>query len=392
MALPAAMAVNMTQLRQRPNKPLQLDTGLPLEQLPTPALVINKPALQRNIATMASYLGQHGKGFRPHAKTHKCPLIAALQLQAGAEGICVAKVSEAVVMVEAGIEPLLITSPITTAAKAEVVGALAQRTTQLQIVVDSLAGLAALEAALPTDAQLGILIDLDINMGRTGVRDDGLVLSLLERLAANPQLNFVGFQHYAGHVMHVQGYSERRDKSLALWAQVEERLASLAAAGVTPKVVTGCGTGTYNIDVEVDAVTDLQVGSYIFMDEEYRLIGGIGQERFEDFEVSLTVACTTISAPTAKTITVDGGYKALASDTVAPVCDDLPGVKFRFAGDEHGVLIKPEGEQSLQLGQLVQVVTPHCDPTVNLHDYYWMQEEDGLVHSAWPISARGCSW
>lgn len=387
-----SLATTMALVRQRPNVELMLDEGIALDQLPTPALVLNKPALQRNLNKMAEYLAGKGKGFRPHAKTHKCPIIARMQLEAGAEGICVAKVSEALVMVEAGVNRLLITSPITTGSKAAVVAEMCQHSNELNIVVDSCAGLDVLAAAIPADVQLGVLIDLDVNMGRTGAREIALIEQLLDRLDVLPQLQFRGFQHYAGHVMHINGFAERREKSLALWAEIEQRLDTLAASGIHGDIVTGCGTGTYNIDVEVAAVTDLQVGSYIFMDEEYRQIGAPQQQRFEDFEVSLTVACTTISAPSSRTMTVDGGFKALASDTVPPVCDDLPGVKFRFGGDEHGILIRPEGEQALQLGQTIQVVTPHCDPTVNLHDYYWIQEDDGLVHSAWPITARGCSW
>jgi len=292
-----SLATTMALVRQRSSVELQLDEGVALAQLPTPALIINKPALQRNLVKMADYLAEHGKGFRPHAKTHKCPIIARMQLEAGAEGICVAKVSEAVVMVEAGVKPLLITSPITTDSKAAIVAELCQHSSELNIVVDSVAGLEVLAASIPQDLQLGVVIDLDVNMGRTGVRDVDLIKQLVERLDALPQLQFRGFQHYAGHVMHINGFAERREKSLALWAKISQRLDSLAAAGIRGDIVTGCGTGTYNIDVEVPAVTDLQVGSYIFMDEEYRQIGAPDQPRFEDFEVSLTVACTTISAP-----------------------------------------------------------------------------------------------
>ena len=128
------------------------------------------------------------------------------------------------------------------------------------------------------------------------------------------------------------------------------------------------------------------------MDEEYRQVETAQQTRFEDFEVALTVACSTISQPRQGAMTVDGGYKAFASDSVAPVSDELAQVTFHFAGDEHGVLVLPAGEQGLRLGQVVQFVTPHCDPTVNLHDYYWVQEADGMIHSCWPITARGCAW
>ena len=157
-------------------------------------------------------------------------------------------------------------------------------------------------------------------------------------------------------------------------------------------MVTGCGTGTFNIDCDVEVVTDLQVGSYVFMDQEYRLIGGEAGDLFDDFEVSLTVATTAISQPMgAKAVTVDGGYKVFASDSVNPEPLDVADSRFRFFGDEHGVLLLPEGSQQPTLGSLQRFITPHCDPTVNLHDAYWVHDDDE-VYSRWPISARGCSW
>ena len=383
----------LDHLRSRPHAAVPLADPIPVHELPTPALVLNRPALQRNIAAMADFLGQHGKGFRPHAKTHKCPLICAEQLAAGAVGVCVAKVGEAAAHAAAGIESILITSPVTTPPKAAVVAELALTTPDLMIVVDSGAGFDALAAALDPAAQLKVLIDLDVSMGRTGTRGLDTVLDLHAQIAEHPGMLFQGVQHYAGHVMHIEGYEARRDKSLSLWARLrDDVLTGLAQRGIDCTVVTGAGTGTYNIDVDAPELTDLQVGSYVFMDEEYRLIGSPTSARFEDFEVSLSVACTTISQPRDGTITVDGGYKAFASDSVAPVTDDLPDVKFHFAGDEHGVLALGAGQQELGLGQIVQFVTPHCDPTVNLHDYYWVQEEDKLIHSCWPITARGASW
>lgn len=382
----------LEQVRRKPFAAIEFDQPLSLSELPTPALVLDRGALQRNIAKMATYLESHGKGFRPHAKTHKCPLICQQQLAAGAVGVCVAKVGEAVAMVHAGIEQILITSPVTTPLKAQIVAELAELTSELHLVVDSLQGLAVLQQALPTSAVLNILVDMDVAMGRTGVRDMALVLDLIEQIDADPRLTFAGIQHYAGQVMHMASYAERREKSLSLWEEISRRLEQLKDRSIPCNIVTGGGTGTYNIDVEVDATTDLQVGSYTLMDEEYRQIQSANSERFDDFEVSLHVACTTISQPRAGTMTVDGGYKAFASDTVAPVTDDQAGVVFHFGGDEHGILVLPKGEQSLQLGQVLEFVAPHCDPTVNLHDYYWVQEDDGLVHSCWPITARGCAW
>lgn len=382
----------LEQVRQRPYAAIELEQPLSLDDLPTPALLLDRAALERNIAKMAAYLEAHDKGFRPHAKTHKCPIICQAQLAAGAVGICVAKVGEAVALIHAGIENILITSPITTRVKAQIIAQLAATTDRLQIVVDSLHGLHILQESLASDTSLNLLVDLDVAMGRTGVRDMDLVYQLVDTIADDPRLTFVGVQHYAGHVMHIAEFTQRRDKSLALWEEVASRVGQLEGRGIACQVVTGGGTGTYNIDVAVDVLSDLQVGSYILMDEEYRQINSSQSERFEDFEVSLHVACATISQPRRGTITVDGGFKAFASDSVAPVTDDHTGVAFHFGGDEHGILVLPKGEQELRLGQVLKFVAPHCDPTVNLHDYYWVLEDDGLVHSCWPITARGCVW
>ena len=387
-----SLSLALERIRQRPFEAQLLAEPLPLEGLPTPALVLDRPALERNLERMAQHMRQHGKGFRPHAKTHKCPLISAAQMEAGAVGVCAAKLGEAAALAQAGIERILLTSPVVTAAKAAVAAQISQQINGLMMVVDSMQGLEVLAEALSVDAPVTLLIDIDVAMGRTGTRDFDTVLALIDEIEQQPAMRFGGVQHYAGHLMHVADFAQRRSGSLALWEQVAQMLHRLQTRGIDCPVVTGGGTGTYDIDVAVDQVTDLQVGSYVFMDEEYREVQPASGDRFEFFEPSLTVACTAISQPKAGTITVDGGYKAFASDSVAPVCDDHPLVKFHFAGDEHGVLALGRGEQEVRLGQVLEFVVPHCDPTVNLHDYYWVREADGLIHSCWPITARGAAW
>lgn len=384
----------LDQAAARVSAPTTLRRPMGLDQLPTPALVLERAAMERNMRKMADHVHAAGKGFRPHSKTHKCPTIAKLQVQMGAVGICAAKISEAAIMLEAGIPSVLITSPIATPTKAQALNSLlgTYPDCELLLVVDSEQGLEALQEAIAPERRLGLLVDIDLSMGRTGTREVDIMLRLIDAVMNDVRFEFRGIQHYAGHLMHIEDYSKRRDKSLASWSRLDEFFTALAGRGISPEIVTGGGTGTYDVDVAVERLTDIQVGSYIFMDEEYRVLASSGASRFEDFELALTVACSTISQPQSKTITVDGGYKAFASDSVNPVCDDLPGVEFRFAGDEHGVLILGEGQQEVRLGQVLRFAAPHCDPTVNLHDYYWILEDDGLVHSVWPISARGCSW
>ena len=381
----------LEQVLARPWQPVTLTEPQPVEALPTPALLLDADVLERNLQRMAAFLNERGKGFRPHAKTHKCPLIAARQLEAGAVGICVAKVSEAAVMVNAGIDRVLVTSPVVDREKARLLVGLAGHAAGIEVVVDSSLGFDALAAAADPAAPVGVLVDVDVAMGRTGVRRLDDVLRLAEAAAATQGLRFRGIQHYAGHLMHVKGYDRRREKSLALWESVAVVVRALAERGLPPLVVTGGGTGTYDIDCDVDAVTDLQVGSYVFMDQEYRLIGSRTGEWFDDFEVALQVVGTAISQPREGTITVDAGYKSFASDTVEPQPLTLADTEFRFAGDEHGVLLLGAPTQEPLLGSVQRFITPHCDPTVNLYDWYWVCR-DGLVTEMWPIAARGCSW
>lgn len=384
----------LQQLNARNSAPIELEEPVEIAQLATPALVLDRGLMTDNMQKMANHLQRHGKGFRPHSKTHKCPTIAALQMDFGAVGICAAKVSEAAVMLAAGVKAILVTSPIATVQKARLLNTLLEQNPdhKMMLVVDSVQGLDVLQQSISANQKMGLLIDLDLSMGRTGTRDVETMLRLIDTIAADQRFFFAGIQHYAGHLMHISDYTKRRDKSLASWARLDSFFAALEQRDIDCEIVTGGGTGTYDVDVAVARITDLQVGSYIFMDEEYRSLASAGDDRFKDFALALTVACSTISQPQATTITVDGGYKAFASDSVNPVCDDLPGVEFRFAGDEHGVLLLGEGQQEVQLGQVHRFATPHCDPTVNLHDYYWVLEDDGMIHSCWPISGRGCSW
>lgn len=383
-------------LANRPLTPVALDAPVPLNDVPTPALLLDEDALTRNIARMADFLGARGKGFRPHAKTHKCPEVAARQLAAGAVGVCAAKISEAIVLARAGIRPILITSPVTTRQKADLVTALIAGGAKVQLVVDSLMGASVLdESAKARGVSVEVLIDLDPRLGRTGVREQADVLKLADWLRSSRRaggaLEFVGVQHYAGQVMHIAGHEARREKSLICWKSAVAICNALRDAGHTLRIITGCGTGTYDIDCDVAEVTDLQVGSYVFMDQQYIDVGGRSGPRLDDFEVSLTVATTAISQPVSGMITVDCGFKGFASESIPPTAIDLPDAKYRFAGDEHGMLILGQGAQEPLLGKRINFVTPHCDPTVNLYDYYWVHR-DGYVHALWPVSARGCSW
>jgi D-serine deaminase-like pyridoxal phosphate-dependent protein len=370
-------------------EPVPLRTPLPLEDLPTPALVLDLAPFERNLAKMAAHLARHGLRVRPHTKTHKCPEIGRRQMAAGAVGLCCAKVSEAEVMASGGLGSLLITSPIATADKAERVAALARSCRELLMVVDSERGARLLSrAAAAAGVEVGVLVDLDPGTHRTGVALGEPALAFVALVRSLPALRFEGLQAYAGHLQHVHGFDERRARAREIWARVLETRRALERAGSPPRILTGGGTGTFDIDPDVEGITDLQVGSYVFMDVEYRAIGGPGGAPFEPFETALFVLLTAISQPVPTRITLDGGFKAFATDSVRPELLDVTGVKYHWGGDEHGILELQEPSRRIELGDKLRVRVPHCDPTVNLYDGFWALRGD-VVTEWWPIAARG---
>ncbi|MEE4380832.1 MAG: DSD1 family PLP-dependent enzyme [Pseudomonadales bacterium] len=376
----------------RPADPVALAEPVPLEALPTPALVVDVAALDRNLRAMQGFLEARGVGLRPHAKMHRCPVVARRQLALGAIGVCAAKVAEAEVLRAAGIERILVTSPVTAPQAMERLAALAARSEDVRVVVDDAGAAARLgEAARAAGTELAVLVDLDPDMGRTGIARGAPALELVRTVVATPGLRFTGLQQYAGQLQHLTDAVERRARSReAMEAGLETR-ALVEADGHPVDVFTGGGTGTFDVDSEIDGVTDLQCGSYAFMDEEYGAVHQGGSDRFAAFEPALFLLSTVISRPRPGAVTVDAGIKSLATDAARPVPLDLPGVRYRFAGDEHGVLIAGEGAPLPALGDRVRLLTSHCDPTVNLHDWLY-PVRDGLVHELWPVAARGCSW
>ena len=380
------------QVREaRPMEPIMLDDPIPLDELQTPALIIDLDVFDANLAKMQSYLEEQDITLRAHTKMHKCPLIARKQVESGARGVCAAKISEAEVMGAAGIVDVLVTSPIATPDKVTRFVEARKNNPGLKIVVDCadsadlLAKVAGLEGLV-----VDVFVDMDLGMGRTGIETGDKTLQLVRHIGESNSLNLSGLQMYAGNCMHIEGFSERKQKYAHIMSKGIETLALLDEAGIVIPVVSGGGTGTYNMEADLGLINELQAGSYAFMDIEYRDIGGVDSEQFLDFGVSLFVLVTAISQPQSRLITVDGGFKSFASDKMAPEFRDVEGVIYHWGGDEHGIVQLNNPSHEIRLGNKLSMLTPHCDPTVNLHDFYFPYR-DGLVHEVWPISARGFS-
>ncbi len=377
--------------QQRPIAPIVLEQPVPVDQLQTPALIIDLDAFEANLSKMQGFLNDHGLALRAHTKMHKCPHIALQQVKAGARGVCAAKVSEAEVMCDAGIVDVLITSPLATQDKIGRFLAARAQAPGLKVVVDHFTSAALLdEMAGAEGLVVDVFIDIDPGMGRTGVAPGESTLRLAEAIVDADNLMLAGVQMYAGNCMHIEGYQARYEKYARILERGIETVGCLKDHGIDVPIVSGGGTGTYNMEPGIGFINELQAGSYAFMDIEYQEIGRDGSPVYDDFDVSLFVLVTAISQPQTRLITVDAGFKSFASDKMAPRFRDVEGVVFHWGGDEHGIVQLDNPSMDISLGQKLPMLTPHCDPTVNLHDFYF-PFRDGLVHEIWPITARGFS-
>jgi D-serine deaminase-like pyridoxal phosphate-dependent protein len=360
-------------------------------RLQTPALVVDLDALDANIAAMAAYAKDTGIGLRPHAKTHKCVEISRRQIAAGALGICVAKLGEAEAQADGGIDSVLITSPVVSEAGIRRLVALNGRLGELIAVCDNAAVALRLSAAAQAAGKpLKLLVDIDPGLGRTGVLPGEQAYDLVRRVAASPGLEYMGLQCYAGQVQHLTSANERRMASLAALAQLRTFCDGLDELGLTPKIVSGGGTGTFDIDPDAETLTELQVGSYVFMDRQYNEVWEKSGAR-APFATSLFVQATVISANRDGLATTDAGYKSFATDAEAPqiIAGAPDGASYFFFGDEQGGIFY-SGVAKLVPGQAVGCIVPHCDPTVNLYDCLHAVRGDTL-EAIWRIEGRGRS-
>ncbi|WP_422030488.1 DSD1 family PLP-dependent enzyme [Reyranella sp.] len=360
--------------------------------LNSPALVLDLDMLDRNIAEMANFAKAHNVKLRPHSKTHKSADIARRQMEAGALGVCCAKLGEAEALGEAGIQSLHITSPVVTPQAIQRLVELNAKVSDLMLVVDHPANAEALAAAAAKAGKpLTVIVDIDPGIHRTGTASPEATVELVQKIANFRSLAYAGVQFYCGSHQHIVDFKERT-------AQIKERteylqgiLAKLEEAGLKPGIVTGSGTGTHYIDAKLGVFTELQVGSYVFMDHDYNVCDLRGLDK-PTFEQALQIDSRVVSANTPGMVTVDAGLKAMATEKGPPVIlkGAVEGATTRFMGDEHLAVIAPKGQEAPKLGELVVLTPPHCDPTVNLYESFHVVKGDTLVE-IWPVTARGRS-
>jgi D-serine deaminase-like pyridoxal phosphate-dependent protein len=356
--------------------------GERVEEIDTPALVLELDAFERNLRTLAESVKGRPVRVRAHAKTHKCAEIAKRQLEHGAVGVCCQKVAEAEALVEGGITDVLISNEVVGAPKIARLAALSQRA-HIGVCVDHPDNLAALEAS---GAKLDVYIELEVGMRRCGIAPGEPALALARTISKSKTLRFAGLQAYHGRAQHMRTMEERHAAIEGAAQHVFEMKRLLQKAGIACPIVTGAGSGTYMLEVEAGAWDEIQPGSYIFMDVDYAKNEWAAP--LPRFEHALFVLATVMSRPAADRAIVDAGLKASSVDSGLPLVWRREGLTYRGASDEHGVIEVAAGAQAPALGEKLYLVPGHCDPTVNLYDWYVCVRK-GRVETVWSVTARG---
>lgn len=363
--------------------------GTRLEELDTPSLILDLDAFERNLQRLNDSLAGRELAVRPHAKSHKCPQIALRQIALGAVGVCCQKVSEAEAMVRGGVRDVLIANEVVGAAKVTRAAALAKEA-RVAVCADDAGNVAALDAAAREfGVRLDVLVEVNVGANRCGVEPGAPAVALARRIAQSRNLRFAGLQAYQGAAQHLRKVEERRAAIEAAVAKIRTTTALLKEAGIACGKVTGAGTGTYQFEAASGVYHEIQPGSYIFMDVDYAK-NDWTESGIPRFEHSLFVWSSVMSRPSPERAIVDAGLKASSVDSGMPRVAANDGVQYIKASDEHGVL-QLNGAPGYAVGEKLRLIPGHCDPTVNLYDFYACVRA-GRVEAIWPITARGAVW
>jgi D-serine deaminase-like pyridoxal phosphate-dependent protein len=351
-----------------------------INDIPTPALILDVPTMERNIRRMAEFFAEGPTKLRPHFKAHKTPEIARRQLAAGScVGLTCATVGEA--EVAAGFcEDILIANEVIGLDKSARVAILAKSGVDIKVAVESELGLEQMsKAALDTETTVGVLVEVNIGF-RAGTAPGEPAVALARRVTDTPGVELRGLMGYEGPAAGI----EERDRREAMARQALDRLLSTVPlfkeASLPTDVVSAGSTGTYDTTGRMDGVTEIQAGSYVLMDTAY------GKEGLP-FEQAFWVLGTVLSRPSPTSVTADCGHKSCSQDHGMPDVVDIPGATVTFLADEHAMIAVPP-DSMLKVGDRIQLVPSHIDPTINLHDVFYALEGDTVI-GRWPIEARG---
>ncbi len=364
------------------------EPGAPEAEIDTPALVLDLDAFEANLDHMAALLAPTGTKLRAHAKTHKSPVIAHLQMARGAVGQCVQKVAEAEILAWGGVPDILVSNEVVGARKLARLASLA-RITRIAVCADDPAQIVAIEAAAAAaGVRLSVLVEIDTGAGRCGVAPGPDAVALAQQIAASRHLRFGGLQAYHGSAQHKRTPAERGSLIAGAAEGARRTVEQLRQQGLECPIVGGGGTGTFLFEATSGVYTEIQAGSYAFMDADYaRNLDEAGQP-VATFRHALFVLATVMSAPQPGVAVLDAGHKAVAVDSGLPTVWQRPDLRYAGASDEHGKLDVGSETTVPKLGEKLRLVPGHCDPTVDRYDWY-VGVRGGRVECLWPVAARG---
>jgi D-serine deaminase-like pyridoxal phosphate-dependent protein len=356
-----------------------------VNELDTPALLVDLKRMERNIAAMQAACELNGVVLRPHTKTHKSPAVARLQVAAGAKGITVAKVGEAEVMVEAGFDDLFIAYPLIGEAKYRRLLPLLEWA-RIAVAADSLEGVEMMSAFFgPLGVSLPVLVEIDTGFRRTGLPNAEAAVALAQAIDRAPGLAFEGLMEFSGHSYAACSEEERRAVGHSEATMLLEAAQRLTVLGLPANVISTGSTPSMPFVAETAGVTEVRPGVYVFGDLKQAELGTLRRD-----ECALTVLATVVSAPAPGRYILDSGTKALSSDHYATwtygELKDFPGAIITRASEEHGII---EGASlPLRVGDKVEVIPNHACATCNMHDEFYVVEGETVL-DVWPVLGRG---
>lgn len=357
------------------------EPGMHESEVDTPALLIDLDAMEANMDRMAVFCRKAGVGLRAHAKTHKSPVIAGWQAARGALGQCVQKAAEAEVLAWSGIGDILVSNEVVAERKLRRLAAL-QSMAKVSVCADDARTIDLIEKVAEAAGQrITVLVEIDMTGTRCGVRPGADAASLARRIAASRHLIFGGLQAYHGGAQHLRSEDEREHAIAGAVRKTVETIEAIRSEGLTCEIVGGAGTGTFRHEAASGVYNELQAGSYIFMDADYAR-----NKPRPEFEQSLFVLSTVMSAARDGAAVVDCGHKGIAIDSGLPLVHGRQDIDCVGASDEHGTLTLRGG--SLKVGEMLRLVPGHCDPTVDRYDWY-VGMRGQRVDCVFPVAARG---
>ncbi|MEL6734622.1 MAG: 3-hydroxy-D-aspartate aldolase BhcC [Pseudomonadota bacterium] len=364
--------------------------GMDEADIQTPCLVLDLDALERNVIKMGGYAKAHGVQHRVHGKMHKCVDVALLQERlGGSRGVCCQKVSEAEAFARGGIKDILISNQVRDPLKINRLAQVPKLGVRTLVCVDDLDNVGELsKAAAAHETQIECIVEIDCGAGRCGVTSPGAAADIALAIDRAEGLKFAGLQAYQGAMQHLRLHDERRAAFERVVAMVRETVAAIEAVGLRCETVTGGGTGSYQFESQSGVYTEIQCGSYAFMDADYgRVLDEQGNPLNEsEWENALFILTSVMSHTKADRAVVDAGLKVQSVDSGLPVVFGADDLEVLECSDEHGVIADPKGR--LKINEKLKLVPGHCDPTCNLHDWY-VGLRKGKVETLWPVSARG---